>query len=112
MRPTAEPRERDWAAPRPNHVLRIEGIDMCMMSFIEWLAMRQEGLWLPDSNALPGLSKIVPLPVKQAKLKEKLPKPVKPLAPFKAKAPKPSKPPQAACLAPKKPKKLPRPQVP
>jgi len=36
--------------------------------FEEWLAMR-EGLWLADKNAVPGMSRIDPLPAIKAKLK-------------------------------------------
>jgi hypothetical protein len=36
--------------------------------FEEWLAMR-EGLWLADTNAVAGMSRIAPVPAKQAKLK-------------------------------------------
>jgi hypothetical protein len=57
-----------------------------MMTFTQYMALRQaeldEGLWLADKNAVPGMSRINPFPVTQARLKQTGPKPIKPLKPF------------------------------
>jgi hypothetical protein len=50
----------------------------------------QEGLWLADRNAIPGMSKINPFPATQAQLKKLRPKPVKP--PKQVTPPMPPKP--------------------
>jgi hypothetical protein len=55
-----------------------------LLKFSEWLALRTEGLLLPNQNAVPGMSKINPFPATQARLKG--------IAPKKPKAPQPFKP--------------------
>ncbi len=55
-----------------------------LSTFSDWLALRTEGLWLPDRNAVPGMSKINPFPATQAQLKG--------IAPKKPKVPHPLQP--------------------
>jgi len=65
-------------------------------TFYEWLALKSEGLWLPDKAAVPGMSRINPFPATQERLKAiapKKPKPPKPFTPTVAKVgsiPKPA----------------------
>lgn len=54
-----------------------------LLTFSEWLALRTEGLWMPDKNAVPGMSKINPFPATQARLKGMTPKKPKAPQPFK-----------------------------
>jgi hypothetical protein len=47
------------------------------MTFKQFLEL-DEGMWLPDKNAVPGMSRINPFPATHARLKRIMPKPVKP----------------------------------
>lgn len=57
-----------------------------MMTFTEYMMMRQaevqEGLWLADKNAVPGMSKINPFPGTDAQRKALHVKPFKKPKPF------------------------------
>jgi hypothetical protein len=53
-------------------------------TFYEWLALKSEGLWMPDKAAVPGMSRINPFPATQKQLKAILPKKPKAPTPFKA----------------------------
>lgn len=37
-------------------------------TFYEWLALKSEGLWMPDKAAVPGMSRINPFPATQKQL--------------------------------------------
>lgn len=55
---------------------------MDFITFSEWLAMRNEGLLLPDRPPLKGMTRINPFPCTDAQRKRFHPKPFKKPKPF------------------------------